>query len=103
MEAFLGSFASSPSTHLLELSLRLAVGVALVLYAPHMRFPELFRIFGWVVVASTIGLLAVPWRWHHRFARWSVPLATKRLRLLATGSLVIGAFIILSVLFGSRV
>ena len=97
---FLEAFASSASAHLLELSLRLTAGVAILLYAPHMRFTGIFRFLGWVLVATTIGLFAIPWRRHQRFARWAVPFATRRLGLFAIGSLALGLFIVLSVLFG---
>jgi len=100
---FLEAFASSAFTHLLELSLRLTVGVAFLLYAPYMRFTGIFRIFGWVLIATTIGLFAIPWRWHHRFAQWAVPFATRRLGMFAIGSLTLGVFIVLSVLFGEGI
>ena len=99
-ERFLSSFASSAAAHFLELFVRLVVGAALVLYAPQMKWPGLFVVFGWVIVVTTIGLLAVPWRWHRRFATWSVPHATRNMRLLALGSLAVGVFVVLSVVLG---
>jgi uncharacterized protein YjeT (DUF2065 family) len=97
---FLSSFASSASAHFFELFVRLVVGAALVLYAPYMKFPGVFAVFGWVIVVTTIGLLAVPWRWHRRFATWSVPYATRNMRLFALGSLAVGVFVLLSVVLG---
>lgn len=97
---FLSSFASSAPAHFLELFVRLVVGAALVLYAPHMKFPGLFAVFGWVIVVTTIGLLAMPWRWHRRFATWSVPYATRSMWLFALGSLAAGVFVLLSVVLG---
>ena len=97
---FLESFASSAPAHFFELFVRLVVGAALVLYAPQMKFPGLFAVFGWVMVVTTIGLLAIPWRWHRRFAAWSVPHATRNMRLFALGSLAAGVFIVLSVVLG---
>jgi uncharacterized protein YjeT (DUF2065 family) len=97
---FLSSFASSAAAHFFEMFVRLVVGVALVSYAPHMKFPGVFTVFGWVIVVTTIGLLAVPWRWHRRFATWSVPYATRNMRLFALGSLAVGAFVLLSVVLG---
>jgi hypothetical protein len=38
-----------------------------------MRYPELFRLFGWLIVVSAAGLLLTPWRWHNKFATWVMP------------------------------
>jgi uncharacterized protein YjeT (DUF2065 family) len=100
---FLSSFAGSAAAHFLELFVRLVVGAALVSYAPRMKVPGVFTVFGWVLVVTTIGLLAVPWRWHSRFATWSVPHATRNMRLFALGSLAAGIFVLLSVVLGPGV
>jgi hypothetical protein len=102
-ERFLSSFASSASAHYFELFVRLVVGASLVLYAPHMKFSGVFAVSGWVIVVTTIGLLAVPWRWHRRFATWSVPYATRNMWLFALGSLAVGVFVLLSVVLGPGV
>ncbi len=97
---FLSSFASSAFAHFLELSIRLILGAVLILYAPQMKFPILFQSFGWILVVTTVVLALLPWRWHSRFARWSVPLATRNMPLLALGSFAIAGAILLSV-FGN--
>jgi hypothetical protein len=97
---FLSSFASSAFAHFFELCVRLVIGAALVLYAPQMMFSRLFVVFGWTIVMTTIGLFAVPWRWHHRFANWSVPFATRNMALFALGSLAGGVFVLLAVALG---
>lgn len=97
---FLGAFARSRAVHLVELALRLAVGAAMLSYAPHLRFAGLFTAAGWVLVATTLVLFAVPWPLHRRFARWSVPRATRRPRLLGAASLVLGALVLYAVLAG---
>lgn len=99
---FLGSFASSAFTHYLELVLRLIAGGAILLYAPQMLFSGFFLIFGWVLVVTTVGLFAVPWQWHHRFAQWGVPYATRNLRLVAVASFVLGGFVLASVILAWR-
>ncbi len=95
---FLGSFASSAFTHYLELVIRLITGGAILLYAPQMRFSGFFVIFGWVLVVTTVGLFAIPWQWHHRFAQGAVPYATRNLRFVAVASLVFGGFVLASVI-----
>jgi hypothetical protein len=99
-ERFLGGFASSALTHYLELVIRLTAGVAILLSAPRMLFSGFFVILGWVLVLTTAGLFAVPWRWHRRFARWSVPHATGHLRLIAAASFAFGGFVLASVILG---
>ena len=70
---FLGGFASSAFTHYLELILSLIAGGAILLFAPHMLFSDFFVIFAWILVVTTVGLFAVSWRWHQRFAQWGFP------------------------------
>jgi hypothetical protein len=95
---FLSGFAGSALTHYLELVLRLIAGVAVLVYAPRMLFSELFALFGWLLVATTVLLFAVPWRWHRRFAQWGVPHATRNSRLLAAASFALGGIVIASVI-----
>lgn len=97
---FLGGFARSASAHYLELFLRLLVGAAFVWRAPHLPLSGIFAFFGWVLVATTACLLAVPWRWHRWFAERSVPHALRHLNLVAAASLAIGVFVLGAVLRG---
>lgn len=97
---FLGGFASSGFIHYLELVLRLIAGGAILLYAPQMLFSGFFVIVGWVLVVTTVGLFAVPWQWHQRFARRAVPYATRNLRLVAVASFAFGVFVLASVVLG---
>ncbi len=99
---FLLSFAGTPFAHFLEMSLRLAMGAAFVIRAPLMMFPEAFKLFGWVLVVTTVCLLAVPWRWHRRFAQRVVPQALRRLRLVAVVSLALGALVLVSAVWPGR-
>lgn len=98
---FLGGFARTRAAHFTELLVRLLVGAAFVFAASNVAFPGIFEIFGWIVLVTTVLLFLVPWRFHQRFASWSVPLATRRLGLLAAGSMLAGAFVILAVLKGA--
>ncbi len=91
---FLQSFASSARAHYTEQLLRLLAGTALVTFAPWMWFPDLFRYFGWLIVVTAVGLLLTPWRWHHEFGKWAIPLAVRYLKLFALGALALGAVIL---------
>ena len=94
---FLLGFASSATFHYIELTVRFAVGGALVLHAPSMLFSPMFSTVGWLILATTAALMLVPWRWHRRFASKAVPLALPYLKLIALASLVSGGFILASV------
>ena len=95
-EGFLKGFASSAATHYTEQGLRLVVGAAIVGFAGSMRYPELFNVFGWLIIASTVGLLLIPWQWHSKFGALVMPPLFRRMRLFALGSCVLGAFILYS-------
>lgn len=94
---FLLGFASSPLKHYLELAIRFLVGGAFVLAAPQLRFPGVFGFIGWILVATTVGLLIFPWRWHHRFARRVVPVALRFLPAIGVVSAVLGGLLLWAV------
>ncbi|MBM3762334.1 MAG: hypothetical protein FJW36_19050 [Acidobacteria bacterium] len=87
---FLLGFAGSPLKHYAELAIRFLVGGAFLIAAPRALWPEAFRIFGWALVATTAGLLCIPWQWHQRFARQAVPEALRFLPSLGLASLILG-------------
>lgn len=91
---FLNAFASTRAAHFLEQSLRLVVGFALVSFSGSMTHPDLFRIFGWLLVVTSLGLLFTPWRWHQRFARRVMPPVIQRLWLFAFGAAALGVFLL---------
>ena len=100
---FLLGFADSPTKHYVELAVRFLVGGAFVLAAPKARVSGMFSLLGWVLVATTAGLLLIPWRWHHRFARRAVPEALRFLPLVGTSSVLLGGFVLWSVFHGNAV
>jgi protein-S-isoprenylcysteine O-methyltransferase Ste14 len=85
-EQFLRSFASSPRAHYSEQLLRLIAGGALVSFAPWMWHPDLFRVLGWLIVATALVLLLLPWRWHNTFGTWAIPLVIRYMKLYAVGA-----------------
>lgn len=97
---FLGGFAGTARAHYAELAARLVVGSALVVFAPEMWPAALYRLFGWVVVATTLALSAVPWRWHRRFARRVVPPTLRYPRLLGAGAALLGAVVLYGLAVG---
>lgn len=97
---FLLGFAATPARHYAELAARLGVGAALVVQAPRLLFADAFVLVGWGLLATTAGLLLVPWRWHRRFAADAVPRALRHLPLLGAASLALGALLITAVVAG---
>ncbi len=96
-ERFLHAFAGSAHAHYAEQAVRLVVGGAFVLFSSEMGQPDLFCLFGWTIVATTIGLLCIPWQWHHRFARWVVPPVIRHKKLYGFGAAALGAFVLYGV------
>ena len=98
---FLLGFAGSARVHYVELLLRLLVGGAFIFSAPRMLFSEIFGLFGWVLVVTTVGLLLIPWRWHRLFAQRTVPAVTRYIALIGLASLALGGVILAAVVVGS--
>jgi hypothetical protein len=96
-ERFVLGFASSVRAHVTEQALRLLAGTAFILYAPEMRRPRVFEIFGWVLIVTSALLLVLPWRWHHRFGQWVLPVVVRHLRLFSLGALALGGFVLWAV------
>lgn len=94
LRRFLRGFASSARVHFFELAVRLVVGGSFIVFSPHLHLSGVFRLFGWLIVLTTVVMLLIPWQWHQRFAGTVVPVVTQHLRLYALGSLLLGAFIL---------
>lgn len=100
---FFNGFASSPRAHFSEMLLRLIVGCAFVMNASRMLYSEAFWLFGWLLIVTTVVLLLLPWRWHHRFAQKVVPPITRHVWLFGIVSLPLGGAILFAVLRGGAV
>ena len=91
---FLLGFASSASSHYVELGIRIMIGAGFIFRAPIMPFSAIFSFFGWILIITSTCLLAIPWQWHQRFAQRAVPQALCYLELVAISSFALGSFII---------
>lgn len=99
VKGFFAKFASSAFAHFLEMSLRLVVGVAFVVYATQMKFSVIFTAFGWLLILTTAVLIFVPWKVHRKFADKSLPMIYKLMPLFCLASLGGGVFILYSTIF----
>jgi hypothetical protein len=93
-------FASSARAHYIEQSLRIVFGAAIVVLSPAMWFETLFRVLGWAIVISSVALILIPWRWHHRFGALVLPELTRHIRLYAAAVCAFGVFLLVSILKG---
>lgn len=96
-ERFLRSFASSAPAHFTEQTLRLIAGGAIVIFAPSMWYPCLFKLFGWLLIVPAVALLLLPWQWHHEFGKRVLPLVIRHMKLFALSAFALGIFIIYGV------
>ena len=64
----LRKFASTKIINYSEITIRLIVGIALVLYSDLCKFPEICKILGWFMVVTALILYCVPRKLHHKFS-----------------------------------
>lgn len=93
-ERFLKSYASSARAHYTEQVARLTVGGAMVIFSPSMWYSDLLNLFGWILIITSIGLLLIPWQWHHKFGEWAIPLTLRYMKFYALGAFVLGIFFV---------
>ena len=51
-----------------EITLRMIPAVALILYADFSKFPLAFKLFGWMMLITSLVLYFVPRKMHHGFS-----------------------------------
>lgn len=96
-ERFFMSFASSARAHYVEQAFRLLIGASLVVLSPAMWQANVFRVVGWIIVVTSVGLILIPWRWHHSFGLWVLPMVVRHMRLYAVGLFAFGALLLYGV------
>jgi len=99
-EKFLLGQAASVGQYL-ELSVRVIAGAALVQKSSALPYPQVFSLFGWVLIVTSAALCLVPWRLHRRFALQAVPQTLRYIKLLGTASIVLGGLLKAAVFTGS--
>lgn len=51
-----------------EITIRLIPAIALILHSDFSKYPEAFKIFGWIMLITSLILYVVPRKLHHKFA-----------------------------------
>jgi hypothetical protein len=74
---------------------RLIAGAAMIVRAEVSRFPLLFEVAGWFIVASSVVLLVIPLRWHNSYAVfWARRIPPGVVRMIAPFSVLGGIALI---------
>lgn len=82
-----------------EITIRMIPAAALVIYSEFTRYPEIFSLLGWFMIATSLVLYFVPRRIHHQYALWCAGILTPNfIRLISPFSVLFGGAIIYSVL-----
>ena len=89
---------STPLINYGELIIRMIPAAGLVVYADLSKFPELFRLLGWFILATSVILLWVPRTYHHGYALWCAKLLTPGyIRLISPFSFLFGGSILYAI------
>jgi uncharacterized membrane protein YfcA len=91
----LRKFASTNFINYTEITLRLIVGIALVLYSDFCKYPEAFEILGWFMLITALLLYCVPRKLHHKFSTRSADIIKPiYFRFISPFAFLFGGFII---------
>jgi len=82
-----------------EQGLRVLAGAALIVRAPASKLPFVFEVAGWLLVGTSLLVLAAPMRWHAAYGMWWVKRLTPRMiRILSPIPASVGAGLIYAAL-----
>jgi uncharacterized membrane protein YfcA len=78
-----------------EITLRMIPAIGLILYADHSKYPDVFKIFGWFMLGTSLILYFVPKRLHHGYSLKSADILTPfYFQLISPFAFLFGASII---------
>jgi len=81
-----------------EITIRLIPAIALILYAKLSKFPDAFKIFGWIMLITSLVLYFVPRKIHHKFSVKSADILKPiYFRLISPFAFLFGGLIIYNV------
>ncbi len=82
-----------------EITIRMIPAIGIILYSDFSKFPEVFKIFGWFMLGTSLVLYFVPRKLHHSYSlKCAEILSPLYFRLLSPFSFLFGAAILYSVL-----
>lgn len=81
-----------------EITIRIIPAAAMILVAEQSKFPEVFTVFGWFMLSTSLVLYFVPRRIHHNFSvKAANILKPFYFQLISPFAFLIGMFLIYSV------
>tara|TARA_R110002126_G_scaffold185154_3_gene333636 strand:- start:4779 stop:5165 length:387 start_codon:yes stop_codon:yes gene_type:complete len=96
---YLRKAGSNNLINYVEITIRMIPAAGLIIYSEFSKYPEIFKILGWFMIATSLILYLVPRRIHHRYALWCADILTPTyIRLTSPFSILFGSAIIYSVL-----
>ena len=82
----------------LEITLRLIPAIALILCSESSKFPIAFKIFGWIMLITSLILYVIPRKLHHKFSMKSADLLTPlHFQLISPFAFLFGGLILYNV------
>ncbi|TLP80225.1 hypothetical protein [Maribacter sp. ACAM166] len=97
--ATLRKAGSTDFINYMEITIRLIPAVALILYADFCKFPEVFKIFGWIMLSTSLILYILPRKKHHNFSLKSAEILKPIcFQLISPLAFLFGGLIIFNVL-----
>jgi uncharacterized membrane protein YfcA len=91
-------FASTNFINYTEITIRLIVGIALILYSDFCKIPEIFKILGWFMLITALILYFVPRKLHYKFSTRSADIIKPLyFRLISPFAFAFGGLIIYNV------
>ncbi len=78
-----------------EIAIRMIPAAALIIYADVSKYPQVFKVFGWFMLTTSVILFFVPRHLHHKFSSSSADvLKPVYVRLIAPFAILTGSLII---------
>jgi hypothetical protein len=95
----LRKMASTNLINYTEITLRMIPAIGLILYSDYSKYPIAFKVYGWLMLVTSIVLYLIPREWHHGFSLKSADiLKPLYFQLLSPIAFLIGAALIYCVL-----
>ncbi len=97
--AYLRKAGSTNFINYSEITLRMIPAAGLILYAEYSKYPDIFKLLGWFMIATSLVLYFVPRRIHHKYAVWCADiLGSATMKFISPFAMLLGCAIIYSVL-----
>ena len=82
-----------------EITIRLIPAFSLIVYSEFSKYPEAFKIFGWIMLITSFILYVVPRKIHHKFSMKSADILKPiYIQLISPLAFLLGGLIIYNTL-----